>query len=155
MGAEYEFMNYASAKLKYSDGYDMEGQNSYAKEDLKGVHTVRVGAEARILPSLSVRAGYNFSSSVFKESAYKALEGGDADLRIPGDMRTDTEYFNDFGRNTVTVGLGYRGNRFYADLAYKYDMYKSDFYAFSDTSLTATKVDNKRHQLLMTLGVHF
>lgn len=155
LGAEYEFMNYASAKLKYSDGYDMEGQNSYAKEDLKGVHTVRVGAEARILPSLSVRAGYNFSSSVFKESAYKALEGGDADLRIPGDMRTDTEYFNDFGRNTVTVGLGYRGNRFYADLAYKYDMYKSDFYAFSDTSLTATKVDNKRHQLLMTLGVHF
>lgn len=155
LGAEYEFMNYASAKLKYSDGYDMEGQNSYAKEDLKGVHTVRVGAEARILPSLSVRAGYNFSSSVFKESAYKALEGGDADLRIPGDMRTDTEYFNDFGRNTVTVGLGYRGNRFYADLAYKYDMYKSDFYAFSDDYLTATKVDNKRHQLLMTLGVHF
>lgn len=155
LGAEYEFMNYASAKLKYSDGYDMEGQNSYAKEDLKGVHTVRVGAEARILPSLSVRAGYNFSSSVFKESAYKALEGGDADLRIPGDMRTDTEYFNDFGRNTVTVGLGYRGNRFYADLAYKYDMYKSDFYAFSDDYLTATKVDNKLHQLLMTLGVHF
>lgn len=155
LGAEYEFMNYASAKLKYSDGYDMEGQNSYAKEDLKGVHTVRVGAEARILPSLSVRAGYNFSSSVFKESAYKALEGGDADLRIPGDMRTDTEYFNDFGRNTVTVGLGYRGNRFYADLAYKYDMYKSDFYAFSDDYLSATKVDNKRHQLLMTLGVHF
>lgn len=147
LGAEYEFMNYASAKLKYSDGYDMEEQNSYAKEDLKGVHTVRVGAEARILPSLSVRAGYNFSSSVFKESAYKALGASD--------MRTDTEYFNDFGRNTVTVGLGYRGNRFYADLAYKYDMYKSDFYAFSDTSLTATKVDNKRHQLLMTLGVHF
>lgn len=147
LGAEYEFMNYASAKLKYSDGYDMEEQNSYAKDDLKGVHTVRVGAEARILPSLSVRAGYNFSSSVFKESAYKALGASD--------MRTDTEYFNDFGRNTVTVGLGYRGNRFYADLAYKYDMYKSDFYAFSDTSLTATKVDNKRHQLLMTLGVHF
>ena len=75
-------------------------------------------------------------------------------------MRTDTEYFNDFGRNTVTVGLGYRGNRFYADLAYKYDMYKSDFYAFSDEELvddylTATKVNNKRHQLLMTLGVHF
>jgi hypothetical protein len=147
LGAEYEFMNYASAKLKYSDGYDIEEQNSYAKDDLKGVHTVRVGAEARILPSLSVRAGYNFSSSVFKESAYKALGASD--------MRTDTEYFNDFGRNTVTVGLGYRGNRFYADLAYKYDMYKSDFYAFSDTSLTATKVDNKRHQLLMTLGVHF
>lgn len=152
LGAEYEFMNYASAKLKYSDGYDIEGQNSYAKDDLKGVHTVRVGAEARILPSLSVRAGYNFSSSVFKESAKKKL--------WENDMRTDTEYFNDFGRNTVTVGLGYRGNRFYADLAYKYDMYKSDFYAFSDEELvddylTATKVNNKRHQLLMTLGVHF
>lgn len=147
LGAEYEFMNYNSVKLKYSDGYDMEGQNSYAKEDLKGVHTFRVGAEARILPAVSLRAGYNFSTSLFKESAYKALEASD--------MRTDTEYFNDFDRNTVTVGLGYRGNRFYADLAYKYDMYKSDFYAFSDSSLEATKVDNKRHQLLMTIGVHF
>lgn len=147
LGAEYEFMDYGSAKLQYTDGYEMEGQNSYAKEDLKGVHTLRVGAEARVSSSLSVRAGYNFSSSAFKESAYKSLE--------LSDMRTDTEYFNDFNRNTVTVGLGYRGKLFYADLAYKYDMYKSDFYAFSDASLGAAKVDNKRHQLLMTVGVHF
>lgn len=147
LGAEYEFMNYSSAKLKYSDGYEMEGQNSYAKEDLKGVHTLRIGAEARILPSVSLRAGYNYSSSAFKKSAYQALEASD--------MRTDTEYFNDFNRNTLTVGLGYRGNRFYADLAYKYDMYRSDFYAFGDSNLEATKVDNKRHQLLMTVGVHF
>jgi len=51
--------------------------------------------------------------------------------------------------------LGYRSKWFYTDLAYKYDVYKSDFYAFSDEALQATKVTNERHQLLFTLGVHF
>ena len=55
----------------------------------------------------------------------------------------------------MTFGLGYRGNVVYADLAYKYDMYKSDFYAFDDIDLPATKVDNNRHQLLLTLGARF
>ena len=64
-------------------------------------------------------------------------------------------YANDLARNTVTVGLGYRCKWFYTDLAYKYDVYKSDFYAFSDAALQATKVTNERHQLLLTLGVHF
>jgi hypothetical protein len=53
------------------------------------------------------------------------------------------------------VGLGYRGSVVYADLAYKYDIYKSDFYAFDDIDLSATKVDNTRHQLLFTLGAKF
>ena len=58
-------------------------------------------------------------------------------------------------KNTVTFGLGYRGSVVYADLAYKYDMYKSDFYAFDDIDLPATKVDNSRNQLVFTLGARF
>jgi len=64
----------------------MENQNIYIGEDLKGMHTVRVGMETRITPSFSIRAGYNYSTSAFKETAYKALEYND--------MRTDTEYTN-------------------------------------------------------------
>ena len=110
-------------------------------------HTLRVGMETRISSAFSVRAGYNYSTSAFKDGAYKSLNAND--------MRTDTEYTNDLARNTVTVGLGYRSKWFYTDLAYKYDVYKSDFYAFSDEALQATKVTNERHQLLFTLGVHF
>ena len=147
VGAEYEYATYPSAELSYTDGYKMENQNIYIDEDLQGEHTVRVGMETRITSSFSLRAGYNYSTAIFKEAAYKALEYND--------MRTDVEYENNFGRHTATVGLGYAGKMFYADLAYKYDAYKSDFYAFSSETLSATKVNNNRHQLLFTLGVHF
>lgn len=147
VGAEYEYADYSSSRLSYADGYEMENQNIYIGEDLKGMHTVRVGMETRITPSFSIRAGYNYSTSAFKETAYKALEYND--------MRTDTEYTNSFGRHTATVGFGYGGKVFYADLAYKFDTYKSDFYAFSSDALKATKVTDDRHQLLLTVGLHF
>lgn len=147
LGAEYEYANFGSSHLYYNDGTPMENQNEYTKSTLKGQHTLRLGMETRISSAFSVRAGYNYSTSVFKDGAYKSLNAND--------MRTDTEYANDLARNTVTVGLGYRGKWFYTDLAYKYDVYKSDFYAFSDAALQATKVTNERHQLLLTLGVHF
>lgn len=147
VGAEYEYQDYSSAKLQYDDGYDMEFQNSIISEDLKKMHTLRLGMEARLAPSFSVRAGYNFSTAAFTDGAYKALN--------LNDTRTDTEYNNTKERNTFTFGLGYRGSVIYADLAYKYDTYKSNFYAFSDADLQATKVDNNRHQLLFTLGARF
>lgn len=147
VGAEYEYAAYPSTELSYVDGYKMENQNAYIDEDLKGAHTVRVGMEARLTPSFSLRLGYNYDTSIFKETAYKALEYND--------MRTDVEYTNRFGRHTATAGIGYAGKLFYADLAYMYKTYKSDFYAFSSEDLPATKVNTDRHQLLFTLGVNF
>lgn len=147
VGAEYEYTDYSSAKLYYSDGYEMSNQNQYLSEDLKGIHTLRLGMETKLTSCFSVRAGYNFSTQAFKETAYKALNWND--------MRTDTEYNNKFSQNTVTVGLGYRGRLFYADFAYKYNLYKSDFYSFSDINLQAAKLTNERHQALVTVGIHF
>ena len=107
--------------------------------------TIIVGMEARLAPQFSVRAGYNYTSAAFTEDAYSALPL----------YRTSTDFNNIKDKNTLTFGLGYRGNVVYADLAYKYDMYKSDFYAFDDIDLPATKVDNSRNQLVFTLGARF
>ena len=76
------------------------------------------------------------------------------------------EYHNLKARNTLTLGLGYRGKFMYADVAYKYDFYKSDFYMFDDYRFSndgnsivsrnsAAAVNHDRHQLLLTLGVKF
>ncbi|MBR5540989.1 MAG: hypothetical protein IKU64_01310 [Bacteroides sp.] len=144
LGAEYEYANYGSSKLMDMEGYEL-GNQSDVEAFLKGVHTLRVGMEARLLPQFSLRAGYNYTSAVFTDDAYSALTT----------YRTSTDFNNIKGKNTFTFGLGYRGNVIYADLAYKYDMYKSDFYAFDDIDLPVTKVDNERHQLLFTLGARF
>ena len=144
LGAEYEYSDYSSSKLEDIDGFELGGQYN-VEQSLKGVHTFRLGMEARLAPQFSVRAGYNYSSALFKDDAYNVLAS----------YRTNTEFNNIKERNTFTLGVGYRGNVVYADLAYKYDMYKSDFYAFDDVQLPATKVDNERHQLMFTLGAKF
>ena len=89
----------------------------------------------------------NLSTAAFRDGAYNTLNWNDT--------RTDTDFNNTKEKNTFTFGLGYRGNTFYADLAYKYDYYKSDFYAFDNVDLPATKVTNSRNQLLLTLGAKF
>ena len=144
VGAEYEYADYGSSKLEDMDGYELGDQPS-VESFLKGVHTFRVGMETRIAPQFSVRAGYNYISGAFADDAYSALAL----------YRTSTDFNNTKAKSTLTFGLGYRGNIVYADLAYKYDTYKSDFYAFDDIDLSATKVDNNRHQLIFTLGARF
>ena len=80
---------------------------------------------------------------------------------------TDTDFSNKMSQNVFTLGIGYRGSMFYADLAYKFSAYKEDFYPFfnefQDTKSgewalvtpQATKVTNTRSQVLMTLGLRF
>lgn len=153
IGAEYEYQDYSSTQLEDMDGYELGGQTD-VKEFLKGVHTLRVGMEARMAPQFSIRAGYNYSTAAFQDYAYNPLS-------LYG---TSTDFNNTQSKNTFTFGLGYRGSVIYADLAYKYDMYKSDFCVFDSNYnfstgetdlLPAAQVDNSRHQLLLTLGARF
>lgn len=153
IGAEYEYQDYSASQLLDMDGYELGGQEE-VDEFLKGVHTLRVGMEAILAPRFSVRAGYNYSTAAFEDYAYNALS-------LYG---TSTDFNNTQSKNTYTLGIGYRGNIVYADLAYKYDMYKSEFCAFDSNYnfatdeydlLPATKVDNSRHQLVFTLGARF
>lgn len=154
LDAEYEFEKYSSATLKDVDGNELNGTVAI-DETLKGIHTFRAGIETKLTSMFSVRAGYQFRSTPISEDSFKNIPETD-------ETRTDTEYWNLKSRQDISVGLGYRGKYLYVDLAYKYDFYKADFYAFdggvdelNNQLLFPTKVDNKRHQLLMTVGVHF
>ena len=144
LGAEYEYADYSTSKLEDLEGFEL-GEQDTVEKFLKGVSTFRVGMETCITPSFSIRAGYNHSSALFKEDAYSLLSL----------YRTSTDFNNVKAKDAVTFGLGYRGNAFYADMALKYDMYKSDFYAFDDINLPKTEVDNERLQLIFTLGTRF
>lgn len=151
LDAEYEYAKYSSAQVDNVDGYQLNATNAVS-ETLKGVHTFRAGMETKLTSAFSLRAGYNFRSAPIQEDAFK-------NIPVTDETRTDAEYLNLKSQQAVTVGLGWRGKLFYADLAYKYDFYKADFYAFGaeqiDLTPSATKVNNDRHQLLFTLGVHF
>lgn len=169
VGAEYEFSNYSYIHYKDYDGYELSSSNVAADKYLKGVHTLKLGMEAMLTPSFSFRAGYNYVTSAFKDGSVRYVPNVDtmADKYIWFDeTRTDPEYHNIKARNTLTLGLGYRGRIVYADLAYKYDFYKSDFfmfddYVFADDGVTVLErnksalIDHNRHQVLFTIGCSF
>ncbi|WP_418696590.1 OmpP1/FadL family transporter [Bacteroides sp.] len=152
LGAEYEYEDYSSMKFKYPGGDEMAWETGEADLCMKGVNTLRLGAEYKPIPAFALRAGYNYSSAAYKENAIKALP--------TNSINTDTDFANSKSMNTFTLGIGYRGSLLYADLAYKYDMYKSDFYPFYNdingpVTPPATSVTNTRSQVLLTLGVRF
>ena len=158
LGAEYEYQNYSKMDFYDIDGFEMN-ETTEAQWCLKGVHAFRVGAEYKIIPQLALRAGYNYTSSPFKEDAIKALSANS--------IETDTGFANLKHQNDYTVGIGYRGSMFYADIAYKRTVYKSDFYPFyndfyadnEDYEATVvpqtTKVKDIRNQIQLTIGLRF
>lgn len=157
MGAEYEYENYSTMKFHFPEGDLMEYETNEANLTLKGVHTFRTGIEYKVVPQFALRLGYNYSSAAFKEDAIKAIP--------TNSIITDTDFSNTKSRSNYTVGLGYRGSVFYADLAYQLSTYKEDFYPFYNefkmgeqwniVTPEATKVTNTRSQVLVTLGVRF
>ena len=158
LGAEYEYQDDSSMEFRdpqgFSDSFEFENSTTAM---LKGVHTFRAGLEYKVISQFAIRAGYNYRSALFNKDAFK-------DLPI-NSIQTDTDFSNTQALNNYTVGIGYRGSMFYADLAYKFTSCKSDFYPFVNmnqtdnvleiTSPEATKVTDSRSQVLLTLGVRF
>ncbi|MCD8182008.1 MAG: outer membrane protein transport protein [Bacteroides sp.] len=164
LGAEYEYQDYSSMKFKNpDDGYsDMFEYENSTRAMMKGVNTVRLGAEYKVIPEFAIRAGYNYTSAIFHGDAYKDLP--------ENSIQTDTDFANTKAMSNYTLGIGYRGSMFYADLAYKFSSYKENFYPFVEMGRevengveyrylsdlpSVTKVKNTRSQVLLTLGMRF
>lgn len=140
---DYETSNYANGKfrVKSDDNYNsdvFDYTNDDVKDLLQRVHTIRVGAEGRLAEVFYVRAGYKQSTSPYKK-----------DVMI-----------NEYKNQTVSGGLGYRNNNFYIDLAYVNQQTTQDFWVLPEadypyeTNLPA-KIDNQRHNIVVTAGFRF
>lgn len=150
VGAEYEYTDYSSAKLKYdSDGYteDMTAENEMISKMLTGIHTFKIGAEFKPSQEFAVRLGYNISSSAFDKGAYKRLPNNS--------IRTDTEFANIKAVNNFSFGVGYRTETFFGDITYQYSTYNADFYAFNNDALSSSRLTHDRHHVLATIGMRF
>lgn len=162
LGASYEYSDYGASKNRINDGYDYYGkEESYtdepqkrnAESSLKGVHTLKLGAELKPVPELAVRLGYNYQTAAYESNGYR-----DMMLNSPGVMYASTaDYTNWKGTNRITCGLGYRVGSMNIDLAYQYSATNGDFYPMQsyEGKINAADVSNKRHQVLLTLGYTF
>lgn len=183
LGATYEYEDYSTINSRINDGgyydwyYDEYREtsspdcimNNHTKQVLRGVSTLKLGAEYKPVENLAIRLGYNYVSSAYKENGQK-----DPTLSSLGNAySSEADFVNWKDINRFTVGLGYQIKKFNIDLAYQYSAQKGDFYPFSNlpaisyttgTGATAkttpnfasaTKVENNRSQLLLTLGYQF
>lgn len=188
LGASYEYADYSRLDTRVNDGYDVdywgdvyehsssdEPMNRHIRETLKAVSTFKIGAEAKVMPNLAVRAGYNYVSPMFKKEGYK-----DGNIDSYGsNYSSATDYTNWEATNRYTVGVGYTLGKMSFDLAYQYAQTNGKFHPFADSYLdytypgqdsngndvtmtesldnyaNAVKVSNKRNQLLLTLTYRF
>lgn len=147
----------ASALDYNSDPYYFT--NKDAKNYYQTSTTIRVGAEYRIIPQFSVRAGYAYTSSPVKSSARNGEQ-----IIYTADPNPSYEFDNDI--NYVSFGLGYRYQAFYADLAYMYRSRSSEWHAYSpgigDNGYSGSKmggpvakITSTDNQLVLTMGFRF
>jgi len=172
-GAVYEYADYGNidSRINTDAGYDEWGyyydnsesdreMNYNTEKSLKGVHTLKLGLEFKPESDWAVRLGYNYVSPMYDKKGFK-----DVSIESPGTYySSSTDFTNWRSTNRITCGFGYNHKNFSLDLAYQYSVQNGDFYPFmypkndADFSMNvenATKVDNKRHQVLLTLGYHF
>lgn len=168
LDAEYEMSNYSSAQLRWprEDSYDYYYDNVPTERDkamdaeidsyLKTIHTFRIGAEVRLAKGTYARVGYNYVSSPFKKGAKLNCFTSSAAYHY----NLNTDYVNLGATNRVTVGLGYHGKNWYADVAYQFQAQKGDVFAYNYTEqginlLKGQSVDLNRQNVMFTLGYKF
>lgn len=131
IAAEYEFQNYKMATM-YSDDYDYSSENEAIRTKYGPSHSFRVGSEVLVTENFALRAGYRYKTTPYKssESPYK----------------NTTQY--------ISGGLGFRGDTFFADLAYVYRMNKDAFWLY-DPAGGPCNVTTKSHNVVVSIGFKF
>ena len=182
LGFGYEYADYGAVDMRsitdryydaWGDSYRTDSESDVTmkrltEKNLKGVHTLKLGAEFRPDNMLSLRLGYNYLSAMYQTDAVR-----DQTIDSPGVyMASTSDYTNWEDTHRLTAGVGFSFDNFRLDLAYQYSMTNGKFYPYMN-SLTGTSIDktgkeftatnecpgvkvsNKRHQLLCTLNYTF
>ena len=176
LGASYEYADYGSMDTRvitgeyysyWNDTYSTESKsdkvmNSHTERTLKGVHTLKLGAEYKPVSDVALRIGYNYVSPMFQKDGFK-----DGSLDSYGTyVASATDYTNWEDTHRLTLGAGYTYDKFNVSLAYQLSTTKGTFHPFMsytddngikscDNVVDGVSVKNTRHQLLLTLGYTF
>lgn len=183
LGATYEYADYSYCDIRVNDGgsYDYwgnyyeetsrdEAMKNNIKSVLKGVSTLKIGAEYKPTRNVALRLGYNYVSPMYNKNGYK-----DGTLNSYSNYYSSTtDYTNWKATDRVTAGIGYAYKKFSVDLAYQYSRTEGEFFPFMSYSDLAAvggdktkydagydnfcdgkKVTDNRHQVLLTLGYKF
>ena len=151
LSADYEWTSYTSmnfSEYNKEDEYDTDDQGYWQKSLAKQTHsstdydnpfgytnrdigqyftstsTFRIGAEFRVTPRLSIRAGYSYVTSPVRSRVHDNQE-------VVYTAGTRPQYVADKSTRYITCGLGYRCKMLYMDVAYVHKSRKSVYHAYT------------------------
>ena len=175
LGAGFEYADYGSLDTRYKTGryYDYwtdtyrensssdSEMNRHTEQTLKGLYTLKLGAELKPVPEMAVRLGYNYVSPKYQEDGFK-----DGTIQSEGSyFSSATDFTNWKATNRITCGLGYQVGDVNLAFAYQYSTQKGEFMPFmnyidneiaaDDNLCDPVEVKNNRHQVLFTIGYTF
>ena len=145
---DYEYSNYANSKFKEKeDDLDAESRRyiDAANDEIdnlyKASHTLRMGAEVKVIDQLALRAGFGIQSSPYE----------------------DGFTVNDYKHSTVSGGIGYRSTNFFLDFTYVNAKNQFDYWVLPDDGpgtypYRTNEPSNSEltsHNFVLTLGFRF
>lgn len=166
ISAEYEYRAVNSMTIKDQYGNKWVDQTEDVKTYYKSTNALRIGAEYRLTPSLSLRAGYAYESSPVQERLLDPTGSQATYVYTSGPDDTEMQPAFTLDRETqyVTCGLGYRYKAFAIDLAYVHRSRKSDYHAFTDYNENETgllviaptaKITDNNNSVVLSLSYKF
>ncbi len=136
-------------------GYRDPSRGDMLKGYFKPSHIIRIGAEYRVNPNWSLRAGYSYKTT----QVGKEVDNYEYNIVTVG---TNPTYQYDNSVQNITCGVGYHYKKFYADVAYVHKIRESVYNAFSpindkygyEPNVSADVKDNN-NRVSLTLGMRF
>ncbi len=160
VSGDYEYRPYQSVNVKDNNGNEYKDMTQDVKDYYKASNIVRLGAEFRVTPSFSVRAGYSYESSPVTDKM------NNNQLQVytsgPDDTEVTPSYSIDNSTQYITCGLGYRYKGFYVDAAYVHKYRKSTFHGYTpvdgygqNTNAPIADVTDNNNSIVVSVGFKF
>ena len=134
LGLDVERVNFGGGNFNYEDGFENEENavNADVEATFQSVFNIRLGGEFAF-QKLRLRAGYNINGNPYIDEAIEATS------------------------NAITGGIGFRGDNFFADLAYQRFTSKESYtpYLSFDVPATPGLTESSIQRVLLTLGFKF
>jgi hypothetical protein len=144
---DYEYVGANTINCGDEGGYYYGDTEQKIKDQLQATHTLRVGAEYRVTPNFSVRAGYSYQTSPVKDQV-KGVANNNVDV-----VSSNYMYQYDKNNQYITCGLGYRYKKFYLDAAYVHQNRTSHYHAYPGEE--GEEVKDNNNKVSLTLGFRF
>lgn len=151
ISADYEYTGNNAMRICDDSGREFADATYEIKNYMQPSHTLRLGAECRVTPNFSLRAGYSYQTSTTSDDVKDDKVG----VEVAG---TDPAYSYDTSNQHITAGLGYHQGSFYCDLAYVNQQRKSNYHAFSgisDLPTVGAEVKDSNHRIQASIGFRF